>query len=469
MHHSSRFGAGPASARLGHHSRRRRIAILSIPLFVPSYRVDECLAEMRLCLEKGWTGLGFKTLEFEDAWKSYTGLPHAHFLSSKSVFDHRMGVFDGDEVISTPITFVSTNEVILHAGLAPVFADVDGSGCLDPASVAERITPRTRAVMFVGLGGNTGRYDRIRELCRARGLALVLDAAHMSGTRDAAARHVGHDADATVFSFHSVKNLPTADGGMICFAREEDDLRARKLSWLGIDKDTYARTEGGGAYKWRYEVDEVGFKYHGNSLMAAIGLVQLRYLDEDNRYRRQLAQWYDEALDGAPGIARVPTRDGIESSRHLYQIRVAHRDAFMVALNGDQIFPGVHYRDNTIYGMYHDAHGTCPNAARASDRLISLPLHLRLTRKDSREFPVQVFLSDDWTALQSRGKVLGNILLITPVTLQIQPLGRVQNERLELARPADHARVAQFPEPCFRCRQRSRDSCNGERVSRDIL
>jgi dTDP-4-amino-4,6-dideoxygalactose transaminase len=105
----------------------------------------------------------------------------------------------------------------------------------------------------------------------------VLDAAHMSGTRDASARHVGHDADVTVFSFHSVKNLPTADGGMICFAREEDDVRARKLSWLGIDKDTYARTEGSGAYKWRYEVDEVGFKYHGNSLMAAIGLVQLRY------------------------------------------------------------------------------------------------------------------------------------------------------------------------------------------------
>ena len=390
MHHSSRFDAGPASARHGYHRGRTRHDIVSIPLFVPSYRVDECLAEMRLCLEKGWTGLGFKTLEFEDAWKSYTGLPHAHFLSSNTVGLHlalhvlkrRLGWVDGDEVVSTPITFVSTNEVILHAGLAPVFADVDASGCLDPASVAERITPRTRAVMFVGLGGNTGRYDRIRELCRERGLALVLDAAHMSGTRDATARHVGHDADVTVFSFHSVKNLPTADGGMICFAREEDDVRARKLSWLGIDKDTYARTEGSGAYKWRYEVDEVGFKYHGNSLMAAIGLVQLRYLDEDNGYRRQLAQWYDDALDGAPGIARVPTRDGIESSRHLYQVRVAHRDAFMVALNGDQIFPGVHYRDNTEYAIFAGARGTCPAARAFSAEVVSLPMHLRMTRAD---------------------------------------------------------------------------------------
>jgi len=116
--------------------------------------------------------------------------------------------------------------------------------------------------------------------------------------------------------------------------------------------------------------------------MAAIGLVQLRYLDEDNAYRRQLAQWYDEALDGAPGIARVPTRDGIESSRHLYQVRVAHRDAFMVALNGDQIFPGVHYRDNTEYAIFAGARGTCPAARAFSAEVVSLPMHLRMTRAD---------------------------------------------------------------------------------------
>ena len=136
-------------------------------LFLPTFRVEECLAEIRECLEKGWTGLGYKTVAFEAAWKAYTGLPHAHFLASATAGLHlavsglkRAGAWhDGDEVITTPLTFVSTNHVILYERLRPVFADVDRALCLDPDSVAARITPRTRAVMFVGLGGNPGRSD----------------------------------------------------------------------------------------------------------------------------------------------------------------------------------------------------------------------------------------------------------------------------------------------------------------------
>src|SRR2546426_11645401 len=201
-----------------------------IHLFVPTFRIEETLAEIRECLEKGWTGLGYKTLQFEEAWRRYTGLPHAHFLSSATAGLHlalrllkeRHGWADGDEVISTPLTFVSTNHAILHAGLQVVLADVDEYLCLDPASVSERISPRTRAVMFVGLGGNTGRLEEIALLCRSRGLSLVLDASHMAGTRWRG-RHVGAEADASVFSFQAVKNLPTADSGMICFADSELD------------------------------------------------------------------------------------------------------------------------------------------------------------------------------------------------------------------------------------------------------
>lgn len=147
-----------------------------IQLFVPTFRNEECLAEIRECLEKGWTGLGFKTVEFEDAWKNYTGLPHAHFLNSATAGLHlavRMLKEDGnwqpgDEIISTPLTFVSTNHAILYEELQPIFADVDETLCLDPVSVAERITSRTRAVMYVGIGGNTGHLDAIVALCRAR-------------------------------------------------------------------------------------------------------------------------------------------------------------------------------------------------------------------------------------------------------------------------------------------------------------
>jgi dTDP-4-amino-4,6-dideoxygalactose transaminase len=360
-----------------------------IHLFVPTFRIDECLAEIRECLEKGWTGLGFKTVAFEDSWRAYSGLPHAHFLSSASAGLHLAcrllkeaeGWHSGDEVITTPLTFVSTNHAILYEDLVPVFADVDETLCLDPASVADRITPRTRAVCFVGLGGNPGRYAEVRDLCRERGLRLILDAAHMAGTW-LGDRHAGHDADVTVFSFQAVKNLPTADSGMICFADETLDAEVRKWTWMGINKDTYTRTLSAGTYKWYYDVEHVGFKYHGNSIMAALGLVGLKYLEEDNDHRRRLCAWYDEAIAEVSYVERIPMTPGTKPSRHLYQIQVDRRDDVMVALNDRGVYPGVHYRDNTVYRMYAYADGTCPKARRASNRLISLPLHLRMDRPE---------------------------------------------------------------------------------------
>jgi dTDP-4-amino-4,6-dideoxygalactose transaminase len=360
-----------------------------IQLFVPTFRIEECLSEIRECLEKGWTGLGFKTIQFEDAFKEYSDLPHAHFLNSATsglhlavrLLKEKDAWQDGDEIITTPLTFVSTNHVLLYEGLRPVFADVDEYLCLDPASIAQRISPRTRAVMFVGLGGNMGRYPEVVRLCRERNLRLILDAAHMAGTR-LAGRQVGAEADAVVFSFQAVKNLPSGDAGMICFAEATLDAEVRRWSWLGISKDTFSRTLSGGSYKWHYDVEHPGFKYHGNSIMAGIALVSLRYLDHDNAYRRQIAEWYDDALSEAPGVDRVPVAPGCVSARHLYQALVDRRDEVMLALHADQIFPGVHYRDNTLYGMYAHGKGSCPRASAASERVISLPMHLRLSHRD---------------------------------------------------------------------------------------
>ncbi len=364
-----------------------------VQLFVPTFRIDECLAEIRECLDKGWTGLGYKTVTFENAWKDYTGLPHAHFLNSATVGLHlavdvlkrKHGWVDGDEVITTPLTFVSDSHTILYANMKPVFADVDDSLCLDANDVAAKITSKTRAVMFVGMGGNPGRYDAVLKLCRERGLALILDAAHMAGTRVMSGgkmTHVGFDADVTVFSYQAVKNLPTADAGMVCFRDAADDELARKLTWLGINKDTYARTAAQGNYKWKYDVEFVGYKYHGNSIMAAIALVQLKYLDGDNQRRRDIAARYRVGFAAHSHIRTTPVTPHCESATHLFQIRVRNRDQLMEALNGDGIFPGVHYRDNTLYRMFAYGDGTCPRARRASDEIISLPLHLRLTDAD---------------------------------------------------------------------------------------
>lgn len=369
---------------------------MAIQVFIPKFRVEECLEQIRICLEKGWTGMGFKTLEFEKNWNEYTGHTYSHFLNSNTsglhlalnVYRQTEGWQDGDEIITTPITFVSSNHAIMYERFKPVFADVDESLCLDPKSVEERITSKTRAVMYVAMGGHLGQYEKIQEVCKKHKIKLILDAAHLSGARWKG-KDPGLEADVSVYSFQAVKNLPTADSGMICFKNQKLDALCRQLSWLGIDKDTFARTNiTQGNYKWYYEVDKLGFKYHGNSIMAGIAIVQLKYLDEDNAYRAKLVKRYKENLIRANDkikIVNLNIPDGVQPAYHLFQVRIPKRDHVLEKLNEKGIFPGVHFRDNTLYSLYSYAQGTCPQAAKASDELLSLPLHLGITEADVDE------------------------------------------------------------------------------------
>jgi dTDP-4-amino-4,6-dideoxygalactose transaminase len=355
--------------------------------------------------------MGGKAIEFEEKWKTYADLEHAHFLQSATaglhlalkVFKEKYGWEDGDEIITTPLTFVSTNHAIMYENLKPVFADVDDSLCLDPDSVLSNITDKTRAVMFVGIGGNIGQYDKIREICNLQNIPLILDAAHLAGTQTMRVypqyqamtqSQVGWDADVSVFSFQAVKNLPTADSGMVCFKDEEDDKLARQLSWLGIDKSTYDRYNKG-TYNWKYDVPNVGYKYHGNALMGAIGLVQLKYLAEDNQYRNLLSETYDYYFNilNLESIQEVKNTlvEGVHS-RHLYPIRIKKglRDFVMEELSKRDIYCGVHYLDNTQYPMYNYAHGTCKNAHEISSELISLPLHLHMSKDDVKRIVIEI-------------------------------------------------------------------------------
>lgn len=344
----------------------------------PHYRTQECVQLITEVLESGWTGPGPMTERFEKAWKHYAMMDNALMVSSATAGLHLAleCLKDGrTEVITTPLTFVSTNHAIIHAGLVPVFADVDASLNMDPASVEALIGPDTLAVVFVGIGGNARNYAEIRKLCDRHGVYLVMDGAHMAGTMSPRVFHgviiadsqVGWDADVAVFSFQAVKNLPTADSGMVCFADDKKHERAKRLSWMGIDKSTYTRNQGG--YTWEYDVPEVGWKYNGNAVMASLGIVGLRYLDHDNAHRRQVAQWYGDVL--------IPHLPG--SSRHLCQVVVDDRDAVMARLTAHGIGTGVHYKINTRYPMYE---GDFPVAERLSERILSLPCHMGVTQED---------------------------------------------------------------------------------------
>ena len=364
---------------------------MAIQLFKPTFHIDECLEQIRECLEKGWTGLGFKTIELENAWSEYTGHENSHFLCSATAGLHqavkilkmKYGWQDGDEIISTPITFVSSNHAIMYENMVARFADVDEFLCIDPKSVQKRINEKTRAVLFVGYGGSFGQFDKIIEICKKHKLALILDAAHMAGTRvNGVFPGTMEGVDVTVYSFQAVKNLPTADSGMVCFADPKMDKLCREMTWLGINKDTYERSNEKGNYKWKYDVEYLGNKDHGNSIIASIALVQLKYLDNDNAYRRQICRWYDEKFADNCNVEPVCVPYPDNCSRHLYVIRVEDRDGLMQTLNNADIYPGVHYSDNTEYPMYAYDHGRCPHAHEVTKHIISLPLHMQLSYSD---------------------------------------------------------------------------------------
>lgn len=363
------------------------MTLATIPLFRPRYRVDECLQELRGSLESGWTGVGPKCSEFEEAWKRAIGHAHACFVSSATaglhlavrVLRNEYGWQKPCGIVTTPLTFVSTNAAIVYEGLTPVFADVDEYLCLDRDTVEEAI--RTAdvsvvAVMFVGYAGSTGKLHGVAELCRERGLKLIVDAAHMAGTRS----HLWNknDADATVYSFHAVKNVPIADGGMVCVRESNLDQAVRRLSWMGIDRSTFDRTKGN-AYAWAYWIEELGFKYHGNDVLASIGLVGLRHLEEDNAKRRNLSNHYDFWLKDV----RVPNPSDCTQSAHLYPVLVPQRDQVSEHLQKNGIQTGVHYRLNTEYKPFREfVVKGLPKAESAASRLLSLPMHTYLTEED---------------------------------------------------------------------------------------
>ncbi len=362
-----------------------------IRLFHPTFDVDACLEELKDCLEQGWTGPGFKTDQFEKEWKEYTGFRNAYFVNSCTaalnltfdVFKQVFGWKEGDEVISTPITFVSSNHAIMLSGLKPIFADIDDTLCLDPKDVERKITSKTRAVLFVGLSGNPGNYEEVLRICKKYDLKLVVDAAHMTGTTKDG-KFPCLEADAVCFSFHTFKTLATADSGMLCLRDANFEKIARIKAWSGINTNAYSdyAMRDHKMYKWHYDVEYISNCYNGNSLMAAVALGQLHSLDKNLSVRRHIAALYDEAFKNIKGIQLPMFPHGYEFSRCHYQIIVDDRDGLVKYLNQHHVNSGVHYVDNTNYRMYKYARGTCPHAEYISEHVISLPLHIKLTDQE---------------------------------------------------------------------------------------
>jgi perosamine synthetase len=352
---------------------------MKVPLFRPSIS-EAAISSVADVLRSGWLGLGPRTREFETKFAEYVGAGYCVGLNSCTsaihLALHVLDLKEGSEVITTPLTFVSTNHAILYEKLKPVFADIDrASGNLDPSSIASRISDRTRAIIVVHYGGYPADLDEIYDLARTHDIAVIEDCAHACGAVYRGKR-IGSHGDFHAFSFHAVKNLPMGDGGALTIRSRDHDAHLRRLRWLGIDKDTFRRTTST-SYDWDYDVPEVGFKYHMNDIEAAIGLAQLALLDDENARRARIASMYRSQLTGASDVTLPPESSDRTSSFHLFPVLVENRDGFLAKMNDAGIGIGVHYRRNDTYPMYERA--DLPGAEWFSERVVSLPMHMCLS------------------------------------------------------------------------------------------
>ncbi|MFI5178988.1 MAG: DegT/DnrJ/EryC1/StrS family aminotransferase [Vicinamibacterales bacterium] len=355
----------------------------------PSIGADE-IAEVVATLRSGWLSTGPRVRQFERAFADYIGVPHAIAVNSCTAALHlallAIGAGQGDDVITTPLTFCATANVIVHTGATPRFADIDPiTWNLSPAAAAAAVTSRTRAIIPVHFAGRPVDVAAFRALSRQTGLSLIEDAAHAVESVSAGAK-IGATGDLTAFSFYATKNLTTGEGGMLTTASDDWAALARTASLHGMSRDAWTRYAPGGSA--RYDVVMPGYKYNMMDLQAAIGLHQLAGLEARLRHREAVWRLYDEGLADLPLTRPAPVAEGDVHGRHLYTILVDaesgwSRDGLAAALRDAGVSTSVHFHALHLHSYYAQRfgfrRGMFPVAESVSDRVLSLPLSAALT------------------------------------------------------------------------------------------
>jgi dTDP-4-amino-4,6-dideoxygalactose transaminase len=382
-------GVDPAPALEGGRPVRDRYLPVALPWITE--RETRAAAEV---MESGWMTTGPKAIEFGRRLAETCGAAHGLAVNSCTGALHlsltALGVGPGDEVITSTWTFCSTVNVILHLGARPVIVDVTPDTLnLDPAAVARAVTPRTRVLLPVHFGGHPAAMDPLLELARARGLAVVEDAAHAWGAAYRG-RPVGALGDATCFSFYAIKNITTGEGGALVTGDARLFEQAQILSLHGISKDAWKRYTAAGS--WYYEVVAPGFKYNLTDAAAAVGLVQLERWPEFHARRRALAARYDAHFAAVPEVRPLATHADVEHAHHLYPVRLdlerltIDRARFIEALRAENIGTTVNFIPIHLHPYYREhlgfAPGQFPVADAAYPRVLSLPLFPRLAESD---------------------------------------------------------------------------------------
>jgi UDP-4-amino-4,6-dideoxy-N-acetyl-beta-L-altrosamine transaminase len=345
---------------------------------------DEDVAEVVRVLRSDFLTTGPEIDAFEAELAAACGAKHAVVVANGTAALHcayaAAGIGAGDEVVTTPLTFSATANMVLALGGKPVFADVDAATlCLDPAKAAQAITPRTRAIAAVDFAGHPAPMDALMELARRHDLCVVEDAAHSIGTR-LHGRPVGSLAHLTTFSFHPVKTITCGEGGAVLTDDAVLAQRARDFRNHGMIREAARLERHDGP--WYYEIQSLGFNYRLTAIQCALGRSQLRKLEKFSARRRSIAERYRQAFANEPRLGLQAQAAGAEPVLHLFTVQVDKRAAFFAALQRRGILPQVHYvavNDMPLYRSLGHSPGETPIAARACERLVSLPLYPALS------------------------------------------------------------------------------------------
>ena len=345
-------------------------------------------------LKSGWLTSGKKTQLFEENFADYTGAKHAIALSSctAALFLSLIveGIQAGDEVITTPFTFISTANVVHHLGAKPVFVDIEPNTYnIDPEKIILAITSKTKAIIPVHYSGQPCNMKRIMKIAADHNLRVIEDAAHAIGA-EYKGKKVGGQGNLTCFSLFPTKNITTGEGGVITLNDKEKALRLKKLRLHGMSKDGWKRYDQ--AESWYYEIHEAGYKFNLSDINAALGVIQLGRIKEINQKRKDLAEYYIQQLSHIPGIQTLSIPSNVKSSWHIFPIWINSkelgltRNQLIKALWKRKIGTSVHFIPLHLQPFYQKEYqykkGDFPVAEKIFAGIVSLPLFPTMTNKD---------------------------------------------------------------------------------------
>ncbi|MDO4332302.1 MAG: UDP-4-amino-4,6-dideoxy-N-acetyl-beta-L-altrosamine transaminase [Eubacteriales bacterium] len=358
----------------------------------------DCQAVMDV-LKSDYLTCGPKIEELEQKLCELTGAKYAVAVSNGTAALHvaclAAGIGEGDEVITTPITFAASANCALYCGARPVFADInDKTYNIDPESVRAHVTGRTKAVVAVDYTGQSTQLDELLEICREHGLLLITDGAHSIGTKYKG-RPTGSIADMTTFSFHPVKTVTAGEGGAVM---TNDRALYEKLMLFrthGITRkpELMSRESGdqGTIGSWYYEQVDLGYNYRMTDIQAGLLISQLNKLEKFKARRREIVKKYDEAFLQIPQVTVQQEIPESDTTRHLYILRInpekltIDRKQFFDALGAENVCCNVHYIPVYYFPYYQKLgyqKGLCPKAEKLYEEIISLPLYYGMSDQD---------------------------------------------------------------------------------------